>query len=479
MTMDYGNAHGELLDDPHLNNPLLSLWTKQDIPIHIEGEFDQDQLKRDIGLDLDTNLRPIKPNLEGVVAFDRIWETNDNFLDMVISVQKLKLTARSQALTNAQRYYLEKIEAERSDLSRLGGTTRNAFHVLRAMQQAHPITVDPNQINVLPDWESIEEAVDYATHVRLPFKCIFLDCELPTRATRFSESLLFGDRIQLLGGLAAIEDETLILVPFVRVTNKHGDDTFKIHQDYSGEPDSIIDVTYFSWGAVSFNLRNDPSAPRKDDIFDNSEMLRETDTETLGLPFNCWDMDLGWLSAQIAANNQTEYDEFKFQDIAYQGDPSPCRLHYIPPAGVKAEARIAGMSSVLLKGASEMLKVLYFLDTPNVELGEAHLSRQVRRQAERSGATIAKTVFVKHNSKRYQPKNDDSTEHIEFSHQFEVRGHWKYYPEGTRTADARPDLLRYVPGRGMCRKIWCPPFIKGDPDKPLVIKTRRVREEQI
>lgn len=477
--MDFEDAYGRPLVDRHINNPLLSLWNKQDIPIDVSGDVDFDMLREEIGLALDSSLQPVKPHFEGTVTFDRVWDTNSHFLNTIIQLQKAKVAALANGIdldthlgggTNA--FHV-------TDMMRMGGTARNAFHVMRAMQRAHPITVDPEQINVLPEWESIEDCVDYATHVRLPFECLFLDCELPTRSTRPSELPLFGDKLQFLGGLVAREGDMLILVPFIRVLNRSDVEIMQIDGGGVRTSDNKIDVTYFSWGAVTFNLRDNPAASRQDDMFDNSTMFRESEAQTLGLDFKLWDIDLGWLRAQLAANNPEDPNNFKLNmDMDYPHDPNPCRVHLIPPTGEHPESRVAGLTSALFRGAGEMLKILYFLDTPNIELVDAPLTRQIRRQAERSGAIIAKTIFVKHSQRRSAPTDHDDAEHLDYSHRFEVRGHWKYYPEGTRTADARPDLLRYVPGRGMCRKIWCPPFVKGPEDKPLVVKTRRVREEE-
>lgn len=123
-------------------------------------------------------------------------------------------------------------------------------------------------------------------------------------------------------------------------------------------------------------------------------------------------------------------------------------------------------------GAERTIALLTLLESANVYLDDLPLSRQVRRATERRGGQIALTVHIRQSTRRAR---GGVGRHIEYAHRFETRGHYKYFPEGTRLADAKPEKLSWVPEKGAyMRRIWCPPFVKGPADKPLVPKIRTV-----
>jgi hypothetical protein len=116
--------------------------------------------------------------------------------------------------------------------------------------------------------------------------------------------------------------------------------------------------------------------------------------------------------------------------------------------------------------------VMYFLESANVEVVEGSPTRQDRRQVERKGGRIALTVQIRQPKKRARREGDPTP--ANYSHRFEVRGHYKHFPVGTRLADSKPERLVDHATLGRCRRIWCPPFVKGPEDKPLVPKLREV-----
>lgn len=449
----------------NINKSRLQIWNQLGIP----ADMSPDQMMTELDADFDPRTKAfIKPKVEGVFAFNKIWDHNAKFMETI-----LKGAVWSKHHNQPKPGWGDS----------LGGLARGSFHILRAMQQSHPIAFDPEQLDVLPDWEGPSEAIDYAVHCKLPFDGVFLDLELPTRtpAPAFNR---FGDKYKLLGALASMEDDTLIIVPFGELLDANEEPLIAItgrdidpSAPRTDELEDGVRLRYLPMGAVAFNLSEDQH--RVDNTFDASLPLQSWDSDSLGFNYRVWDIDFRWVLEHTFKGKGKADPEFEWKGNQYsQFGPSPCRVMVIPPEFESiTPAQILGLTVSLFTGAAEVLKCLYFLDTPNIELVDAPLSRQVRRRAERDGVEISKTIFVRHSQKRSVHRDDDDSDHIDFSHRFEVRGHWKYYPEGTKTADARPDLLRYVPGRGMCRKIWCPPFVKGPDDKPLVIKTRRMRDE--
>lgn len=128
--------------------------------------------------------------------------------------------------------------------------------------------------------------------------------------------------------------------------------------------------------------------------------------------------------------------------------------------------------TVIADAAEQIVKIIYFLESSNVELVEGPASRQEKRHVARKGGKIALTVQVRA-PKRRVPSGAPAA-HVDYSHRWEVRGHYKHFPVGTRLADAAPEKLVDHETLGRCRRVWCPPFVKGPQDKPLVPKIRVV-----
>lgn len=122
------------------------------------------------------------------------------------------------------------------------------------------------------------------------------------------------------------------------------------------------------------------------------------------------------------------------------------------------------------------ISALRILDAVNVELIDVPMSRPVRRRAEREGVKPALYVDVRTSAGQAGGTSAHGT--IEWTQRWTVRGHWKHFGEHTAVARRHPSRVIDVPGRGRCVKVWCPPFIKGPADKPLVLKTRVVPATQ-
>lgn len=117
-------------------------------------------------------------------------------------------------------------------------------------------------------------------------------------------------------------------------------------------------------------------------------------------------------------------------------------------------------------------RVLRFLNCINVELIDAPLPRQERRAAERKNSPIAQVVHIRQNQKHKDPETQGK---VDWSHRWEVRGHYKHFPLGTKMADADLGKVSWEPKRQeYVRRIWCPPFVKGPPNRPLIPETHIV-----
>ena len=88
------------------------------------------------------------------------------------------------------------------------------------------------------------------------------------------------------------------------------------------------------------------------------------------------------------------------------------------------------------------------------------LPRQARRQRQREQRVdTVKVLRLRRYRHRFEHEGDGPG--IEYSHRFVVEGHWRQQPYGPR---ADPEY----------HQIWIAPYVKGDPDKPLIIKKRGV-----
>ena len=148
----------------------------------------------------------------------------------------------------------------------------------------------------------------------------------------------------------------------------------------------------------------------------------------------------------------------------------------------QAKLNIVTDAIMVLSQVGAIIDSLYFLDAHNVSIAEdVPVSRQVRRQVERSGGKIhiAKTVRVAPTTiKRTPTKGKGGT--ANYSHRFERRGYTRHV---TRGSHAKADLMKPCYRRDAegtptcpngCRREWCPPTIVGNDDLPFVPKARIV-----
>lgn len=126
-----------------------------------------------------------------------------------------------------------------------------------------------------------------------------------------------------------------------------------------------------------------------------------------------------------------------------------------------------------------VMDALYFLDSHNVTLGEATVSRQVRRRAEREGIQIAQTVRVAATRVRDRRPGKGGT--ANYSHRFERKGYTRHVTKGSHAkADLMKPCYRRDPKTNEltcpdgCRREWVPPTIVGDENLPFVPKARIV-----
>ena len=383
----------------------------------IERGLDENSSKKAIHgalMDLGMNITPtgqfIKPKVEGGYAFHRAWSVMERHFEDTIDWVNYGDMSKAEVM---------------------GGIFGMCYTGLQVLQEARVITIHPDQADVIPPLGS-EGALDYALNAQLPFDTIFLDIATPTRTSVFKSRE--GTDYHIAGAVIGRVGNGISVMPLgLAVDAVEADD----------------ELNYIPFGVVTFDeeYRGGPAL----------EVIE--DKELFNVRFKEVRMNGGYLAAIVNHIDPEARDSLQeWPDFGESLQKLPVDIIVRPPSKSTQDNRsTAAIAAGLCLLAERFLDLMFFLDTPNVELEDVKMSRQVRRAIERSDedVQISQTVWVKHNNKRYTYDDDHEPQNAHFSHQFEVRGHWKFYPEHTRAARARPDLLRYVPGRGMCRKVWC------------------------
>lgn len=343
--------------------------------------------------------------------------------------------------------------------------------LLREMRSAHPIVCEPEWVQALDDFKDWDEAFDISRELRLPFESIYLDVRGP-------------------GGYNP-------LIPVTRVGENKQIDPQAFRREHDG-----FDSARLSGGLVwrdsgsnrlHIGVFGAPGlVPERKDGFHNIDPLGFGADDFLGtVTFNV-ETPAPWGSAQISIEDSTVTRD-ALTCAPYGEGPRGMSLVKMParvvlPFGHEQLQRAFPQyadefahlwASITWAAARRILRTVFMLQAGNVELVDAQVSRQVRRQGQREGNPISKQVVVRLNRKTYArpPGMEEGT--VDWSHAWWVSGHPRYYPIGTRKADAQPpEKLINHPEKGLCFMEWVPPYIKGNRDKGVVEKTRVVRDRR-
>jgi hypothetical protein len=141
--------------------------------------------------------------------------------------------------------------------------------------------------------------------------------------------------------------------------------------------------------------------------------------------------------------------------------------------------RLRGVLTDATALSERAIAALAWLQSFNVELIQAPLSRRQRERELKKGREIALTVQVRQARRYTSTSNSSGT--ANYSHRFETRGHYKHYfetkangePSKTFERCHARDSSRIVVIDGKpCFRFWVQPFVKGPADKPFVPKIR-------
>lgn len=326
--------------------------------------------------------------------------------------------------------------SQRDEEQLIGGTMTGL------LAAAKPIVCPPEQLNAVPDdvFPDLGTAFEYACLTRLPFDAVFFDfVDHMNRAPTMAVHMVEGGGQELgfeLRGVVAGEnhdDETIVFLPLV---------------GYPGMPPEELGAVFVDRGTASRPASSQPTRW----------------TESITLP--------GSRQIQVTMMSVSAAME------ALGEEPRPISGALMGAARGSVRDELAANYQVALAVSAATafrlaLKVIYLLDSVNVELAPVPVSRQVRRQAERKGAELAWSVAVRPpRTQEGDPKGGGSRSH---SHRFEVRGNFAHHQEGSWLyTHSDPSDIRPCPRCGTCRRVWRPPHTKGPTDAPLVVKVRRI-----
>jgi hypothetical protein len=108
------------------------------------------------------------------------------------------------------------------------------------------------------------------------------------------------------------------------------------------------------------------------------------------------------------------------------------------------------------------------LNCSNVETLDEPLPRQARRHAKRKNQKIALTVHLK----RKKSKSVSRGGLVDWTHQFDVRGHFQHHPRGPVFENCKDPEKRMMRGGVEVVRVWVNPYIKGPADERYVVKSR-------
>jgi hypothetical protein len=311
------------------------------------------------------------------------------------------------------------------------------------LKSARPIVCPPEQLNAVPDdvFPDLGAAFEYGRLARLPFEEVFFDFfdhmgRAPAIALHFVADGGHDLGFELRGVLVGEnhEEETTVFLPII---------------GYHGSPPEELGAVFID---RSLEGKMEAAARPKRWV----EKLDPPGGQQI-------EVTMTSVSAAMAALGETPRAvPGAVMGAARAGNGGDIADQYQHALGVAAAVAVR-----------MTLKVIYLLDSVNVELAPATVSRQVRRQAERTGTELAWVISVR--APRRQERDGGESASRSYSHRFEVRGNFAHHREGSWLYErSTPADIRPCPRCGECRRVWREPHIKGPADKPLAIKVRRI-----
>ncbi len=392
-----------------------------------------------------------KPTWAAARSFEKVWARAERGF-------RLYSHARVAGGRLEQEFSADKMYGP-VDLAKMVAAARSAMTLHQAtlmprLSEAQLVVVEPEWVQGLGDNPPTEMVVEHFREGRVPFDMTFLDFGGPGGLVPTLPGT--GEfPVRIAGALLMKElDGEMAVTPFGGMANLAAPDEWC---NPRGEP-------YNPMGRVVFGTTPLPGEPGS--IRCATVNVDDEDTDAAPMfvmDIAAFDPDLGIGQVELPISAAT---------------------------GMSDQA-IVDWAALTVASALRALRVLYMLQGANVELVEAKLhpdGKRLAKRAEKRGWDFEVGLMVAVRWKKriyYRPPGAEVVDEGRgYSHAFWVSGHPKFYPLGTRMADALaeadPTKLVEHPVKGLCRMIWTPPFMKGlrDPstqeEREPVEKVRKV-----
>jgi hypothetical protein len=379
----------------------------------------------------------------------------------------------------------------------VSGADVTAFQAIVALAQARPVYVGPEQLAVLPPWSdhgeqaSAAAALRYASELQLPFDPLFLDFTAPDgepcwiAAGKYRcglyGALLYRGRESAPGAL--IGGGELAIFPFGAVGREGDGERRPLADPYETMPAQAALGVLVVGGRQTVTRGElwlgesgfaDHMSHRPEE-----RMLAVGATMPAELAFPQADANAPIASvARIHAGSGR--NTLPLLGAFGQGRPGRRSLEALEAQSREAVIGLIAEAGVVSTLSLVALRAVYLLESVNVELAEAPLSRQVRRAAERSAGETKIALAIK---VRTRKRASDSAVAAmggrrDFAYAFERIGHYRHVTRGPHATEQhlRPcpkDDAAHRDSGGRCRREWIPPHIVGAAEgRPLVLKTR-------
>jgi hypothetical protein len=265
------------------------------------------------------------------------------------------------------------------------------------LRSARPVVCSPGQLMAISDdvFEDLGQAFEYAMAARLPFEVTFFDFMDesgggPDMGLHLVEGGGHNLGLDLRGVIAGElpEERRTVFLPIAGMRRHPPEELGMAFVDWESETQTSAEPR--RWRE---SVSADKGRELEVTLMTISAAMEALDEQPRAVP--------GALLGCIRAD---------------QGGQSNAALQTVLATSTATAVRMA-------------LKLLYLLDSVNVEVAPLPVSRQVRRQAERTAAEIAWTVRVR-NPQQHESRDQQPGQH-EYAHRFEVRGNFAHHREGS------------------------------------------------
>lgn len=328
------------------------------------------------------------------------------------------------------------------------------------MQTAHPLVIDPEWVELQEDWTP-NEAWAFANQVELPYDPLYLDF------------MGAGGRLADVNGLGMagaliwrdIHTGRKIIAPvggrqFLDVKLQTG-------AIAGGHPFETLGRMVFGGpvqGGSIIGQNEDSEASSWAVPISNGNLHSEH------VAINLFSYHK---QQQVADDDVPLTIEDRFQIPGYIELPLTAQEGGRRTDDDNAQVWASMWASAVMTLATKALSMLALLDNEHVELRDASVTRQVRREIERQKtkgneiSVASEIVVVRKHRYVNGKKSEDNPNSRDYSHQFRVRRHEQHHGPHTPAYRAHPEKAKPCQRCGSCRRFIIDSYIKGPPDAPL------------